>query len=170
MSTKINLELQVQGSQYYPRVTQAHEKSFAHVGQLAIHGPDPVEITKEEGETLREIIHLIQEDNKQLLQAYDQCRKAILNTAVDADLTPEQFLERLLNLYMRHPPQSNSTVSLSALEQSKGKPVIAGVPEKQQTITSLVNALAYSIATKQVDADIIFDELEARSTASLGIK
>ncbi|MCW8399068.1 hypothetical protein OQJ26_09720 [Legionella sp. PATHC038] len=170
---KMNLVIQVQGEgqqeRYFPAVKQGHEKDFAYVGQLAINPPEPVENTKEQGETLHDIIHLIEEDNKQLLHSYDTYRTAIFSTARDEELTPELLHKRLRELYIKHLPQTNNTVSVAALEQSIRKPVIADAPEKgeQQAIKLLVNALSDWITTKQVDPDTIFDELEKRSTVGL---
>lgn len=168
MMSKINLVIQVQGEQYFPAVK--HKADYAYVGQLAINAPEPVENTKERGETLHDIIHLLEEDKKQLVQSFEQYRKAILSTREDEELTPELFRARLLDLYIKHLSQSNNTVSVAALAQSNGQPVIAGVPQKEQQATTemLASALADWITTKQVDADDIFEALEKRSTVTLG--
>ncbi len=163
MSNKINLVIQVQGDQYFPAVK--HKADFAYVGQLAINAPKPIENTKEQGETLSDIMTLIAEDNKQLLQSYEQWRKTILSMVVAGELT----LEQLMGLYITFlPAQTNNTISF-ALEQSNRKPVIAGIPQEreQQTIELLVNALASWISTKQVEPDSLFDQIENQSTVTL---
>ncbi|MCW8470375.1 hypothetical protein OQJ19_06850 [Fluoribacter gormanii] len=163
MSNKINLVIQVQGDQYFPAVK--HKADFAYVGQLAINAPKPVENTKEQGETLSDIMALIAEDNKQLLQSYEQWRKTILSMVVAGELTREQ----LMGLYITFlPAQANNTVA-AALEQSNRKPVIAGVPQEreQQTIELLANALSSWISTKQVEPDSLFDQIENQSTVTL---
>lgn len=166
MSNKINLVIQVQGDgQYFPAVKD--KAGFAYVGQLAITAPKPIENTKEQGETLSDIIGLIAEDNKQLLQSYEQWRKTILSMVVAGELTSEQ----LMGLYITFlPTQSNgSTISPSALEQSKGKPDIAGAPQEreQQTIELLASALSGWISTNQVEPDSLFDQIESQSTIGL---
>ncbi|MCW8409142.1 hypothetical protein OQJ13_09175 [Legionella sp. PATHC035] len=170
---KMNLVIQVQGEgkqeQYFPAVRKGHEKEYAYVRQLAVNPPEPVENTKEQGETLRDIIHLIEEDNKQLLHSYDNYRTAIFSTARDEELTHEQLHKRLRELYIKYLPQTKNTVSVAALEQSKRKPLIADAPEEgeEQTIKLLANALSDWITTKQVDPDTLFDELEKRATVGL---
>lgn len=164
MSNKINLMIQIQGDQYFPAVK--HKADFAFVGQLAINAPKPVENTHEQGETLGDIIEVIAEDNKQLSQSYEQWRKTILSMVVAGELTREQLME----LYIKFlPVKSNNTVSLSAIEQSQRKSVIAGVPQgrEQQTIELLANALSAWITTKQVEPDSLFDQIENQSTLAL---
>jgi hypothetical protein len=155
---KPGLILQVQGDQYFPGVK--HKLDFAYVGQLAISAPKPVEKdgNAQEG-TLADIINLIAEDNRRLLQLYDQwCHN--ISTAVAAN---ELNCEQLMELYTVFLPMTSvSSLSLSALEQSERKPVIAGFPvgQEKQTIDLLVSALASWISTKQVDPDRLFDQLE----------
>ncbi|KTC91540.1 hypothetical protein OQJ18_12135 [Fluoribacter dumoffii] len=164
MSNKINLVIQVQGENYFPAVKQ--KADFAYVGQLAINAPKPVENTKEQRESLSDIINLIAEDNKQLLQSYEQWRKTILSMVVAGELSREQLMDLYITFY---PVQSNATVSLSTLEQAKGNSVIADVPQEreQQTIELLANALAGWISTKQIEPDTLFDQIERQSTISL---
>lgn len=163
--SKINLLIQVQGDQYFPAVK--YPADFKYVGQIAISSPTPVESTKEQGETLSDIMTLIEEDNKQLLQSYEQWRKTILSMVVAGELTSGQ----LIDLYITFLPiESNSSiVSPSALEQTNGKPVIAGVPKtrEQQTVELLASALSSWISTNQVEPDTLFDQLENQSTPRL---
>ncbi|QMT58701.1 hypothetical protein [Legionella sp. PC997] len=162
-SNKINLVIQVQGDQHFPAVK--HKADFAYVGQLAINAPKPIEHTKEQGETLSDIIGLIAEDNKQLLQSYEQWRKTILSMVVAGELNRKQ----LVRLYITFlPAQMNNTIS-SALEHANRKPVIAGIPQEreQQMIELLANALSSWISTKQVEPDSLFDQIENQSAISL---
>ncbi|KTD53506.1 hypothetical protein Lsan_3916 [Legionella santicrucis] len=162
--SKLNLMIQIQGDQYFPAVK--HKTEFAYVGQLAINAPKPVEDIHEQGGTLAEIMHLIAQDNKELLQSYDQWRKTILSMVLAGELTYEQ----LMNLYITFlPAQSNGALSLSVLDQSVRAPVIASVPaeKEQHTKELLASALASWISTKQVEPDSLFDQIENQSTAVL---
>lgn len=157
---KPSLILQVQGDQYFPCVK--HKVDFAYVGQLAISAPKPVEkddIAQEE--TLADIVNLIAEDNKRLLQSYDQWRQTISTMVAANELNCEQLMELYISFL---PLNSASSLSLSALEQSERKPVIAGFPvaQEKQTIDLLTSALASWISTKQVEPDRLFDQLESQ--------
>lgn len=160
--TRLSLIVQIQGDQYFPGVT--NKIDFAYVGQLAIRAPKPdkTDAHAQEG-TLADIFKRITDDNKKLLQSYDQWRNTILSM-VDAD---ELNVKQLIDLYVAFlPTQSTSSLSLSAIEQSERTPVIAGFPAKQekQTIDLIISALASWISTKLVEPDKLFDQLEHQSS------
>lgn len=159
----INLVIQVQGDdQYFPGVKR--KADFAYVGQLAITAPKPVENTKEEGETLSDIINLIVEDNKELLQSYNEWRTTILSAVNAGELTYKQLVKFFTTFY---PSQSSSnTVSLSTLVRSEEKTVIADTPQKgeQQDIRMLVDTLSFWISTKKVSNDLA-EEIESQATS-----
>ncbi|KTD58201.1 hypothetical protein Lsai_0808 [Legionella sainthelensi] len=162
--SKLNLMIQIQGEQYFPAVK--HKTEFAYVGQLAINGPKPAEDTHEQDETLADIMHLIAQDNKELLQSYDQWRKTILSMVLAGELTYNQ----LMSLYITFlPAQSTNALSLSTLDQAVRTPVIADIPaeKEQHTKELLASALASWISTKQVEPDSLFDQIENQSTAAL---
>ncbi|MGL5741599.1 MAG: hypothetical protein ACRCXC_03115 [Legionella sp.] len=166
MSVKLNLVIHVQGGRYFPAVKQNHKADYAYVGRLAINAPQPVEMTKEEGETLSHILNVIAEDNNQLLASYGQWRKTIMSMVDAGELTREQLVQLYITFL---PEQSHDTVSLSALEQSKGNPVIATAPKKreQQMIELLAGALSEWISKNQVEPDGLFDQAEGQATLAL---
>lgn len=131
--SKLNLMIQIQGA-VFPAVK--HKTEFAYVGQLAINGPKPAEDTHEQDETLADIMHLIAQDNKELLQSYDQWRKTILSMVLAGELTYNQ----LMGLYITFlPAQSTNALSLSTLDQAVRTPVIADIPaEKRATYERVI--------------------------------
>ncbi|STY27889.1 Uncharacterised protein [Legionella wadsworthii] len=161
----INLVIQVQDNNYYPRVKNTDP--YRYVGKLAVTGPEPVKNTQEDGETLANIIQVINEDNKQRMHAYEQCCKRISSHVIAKELTYEQLREFYTTHLPVHPNGQN--ISVPTLEQSQEKLVIAGAPQKgrQHTTELLINAIAYWGCTNQVDPDILFDQIGTRPGVSM---
>ncbi|WP_058498709.1 hypothetical protein [Legionella gratiana] len=162
-SAKLDLLIQVQDDKYFPAVK--HKEDFAYVGQLAVNVPKPVEDISEQEGTLEDVFKLIAQDNKELLQSYEQWRKTILSMVFADELTCEQ----LISLYITFLPVQSSSTSLSSTLDRLRAPVIANIPVEQEQHTKelLANAIAGWISTKQIEPDILFAQIENQSVAAL---
>lgn len=158
-SPKLDLALQVQGEQCFPKVK--NKADFAYVGQLAINPPQPVENENEKAGTIADKVALIAEDNKRLIQSYSQWRKNLLTMLDDHELTTAN----LVNSYIKFLPENNMGFCPAAffakLTQS-ATPVIVDVPAHsgKQIDELLASSLASWISMDIIDADQLFEHLE----------
>lgn len=165
-ASKSGITIQVQHENYYfPAVK--NKTDFVYVGQLAVSPPKPVESVNPNGDgTIADIIDLIAEDNKKLLQIYKQWRQNLLTMLQVSEITTEM----LLSLYIRFLPQANGRIAdmtkfFSELSMDSNKPIVTNSIEDRNVIgESLASALARWISTGLVDADLLFDHLEKRSS------
>jgi hypothetical protein len=150
-----HLMIQVQGDQYFPMVQ--HKKDFVYVGRLAISPLKPENRHEEEG-TLADIFSSIDQDNTQLLQAYEQWRKTILSMyQANKEITYTQLRDLFITHY---PVEEADSLSLPDLASSKRKPVIANTLTDEEYLVELfANYLAGWIVTKKAP-DNLFDGIE----------
>ena len=158
---KLELALQVQGEHCFPGVK--NKADFAYVGQLAINPPQPVENEAEKAGTIADMVALIAEDNKRLLQSYLQWRKNLLTMIDDNKLTTANLVDSYIKFL---PEKNNMGFSLAAffskLTQSTAMPVATDVPvnSNKQMNGLLVGSLASWISMDIIDADHLFEHLE----------
>ena len=151
--------LQVQGSSYFPRVK--NKADFNYVGQLTSTAPKPVESAS--SVTIASILDSIVQDNQALLRSREHYLKALIGMELTA--------ERVLALYIEFLPDDESDREFWALVEGQSvTPVVSSIiigDAEQQARQSRMKAIAGWLSRGQVNADVLFDAAEERSSAAL---
>ena len=148
------MELQVQGSRYFPKVK--NKDDFAHVGQLAIAAPKP--ISPLGNETIAQQLEEIAADNHKIWQDYEHNLGILNGLLFDQELTKA----KLVSLYTRFLPQRSERQLFASLESSYGKTKIVGAPgnREEEDMTMLATVLARALSTGQINTEDFFEFLE----------
>lgn len=154
------LEIQVQEGHYFPGV--AHDSTFTHMDHLIAGSLKELNPVNEEEGTLADILYLIAEDNKLILQTYTEWYKRILKM-VDAN---ELSYEQLRDLYISCLPE---VFVGSTQKKSPPNPTNVNTPTEsnQHTIKIRANALANWISTKLINPEQVINQIERQPAAGI---
>lgn len=150
--------LQVQGSTYFPRVT--NKADFAYIGQLAIKAPKPIVPACEE--SMAEVLELITTENDAVWRNYQEYRKILVNMVADNELTKDD----LIGLYAKFLPKASNVQRFTYIEQQHKKAIVGESSLEnfdQNTISRLVDSLARELALGHI-ADSFFEHIEGPIT------
>ncbi|CEG59049.1 hypothetical protein [Legionella fallonii] len=162
---KLELVLQVQGEQCFPRVK--NKTDFAYVGKLAINPPQPVENDSEKNSTIAEILSLINQDNKRLLHSYLQSRQNLLATIDEHKLSNSDIIQVYMEfLPGTYSPHNDSSQFFAKLVDAVTTPAAVeklGSSSKQIN-DGLVSSLAGWISMNKIDEEQLFERMEESSS------
>lgn len=164
---KLDVVVQVQGNQYFPRVK--NKADFAYVGQLALNPIKPVLKSLDSTRGIAEMLHEINLDNQRLKLSFEHSRKTLLSMVGAGELTKEH----LIDLFIEFLPKNNGSITgkaqfFSDLEQVNRQPITGPVIGGEQQVSQLLaDTLAGWICSGQVDEEQFFDRLENKSASVL---
>lgn len=149
--------LQVQGDQYFPEVK--NKALFAYVGQNHFL-KTPIHTEDKEG-TIESCLGEIASENKRLLTAYNQTRKALESMVAAKEIFKKGLIECFIKFFPQKKESRPGESYLSKLNQMDKKPLAMIWSEgEEQEIHLLIHTLSLWVSTKQVESDVLFDYID----------
>lgn len=161
VSHKIKLHIQIQQDQYFPEVK--HATDYTYVGHLAVAPPAPELHGEDSNATVEQMLHLITEDNKRLLQTYVKWKKNLLTMLDSKEISLKELIDFYIEFLSKPTSMLTDTTAFFAkLTQAIKNPVTAEdlTALNSQFKELLTSALAGWISVGKVNADQLIERKE----------